>query len=307
MRRAERASNEIMKRSSAPIRPLYIYSVASLCLLLALTAGRTARAQQQTQDKPPSTEPPIMRSHEHATPQHEPGKYSGTLRIAAAADLQPLLPGLAEQFEKATGMEVVASFASSSTLATQIINGAPFDLFLAADYTYPEQVVAKGLADTGGPIPYATGAVALWARKDSPLQPISMDTLSSPALKKIAIANPDHAPYGRAAYSALVKLNLIMPLQPKLVFAENIAQTAQFAESGNADAALISLTLASSAHLRALGTYVLVPKQAYPEIRQCAVVMKASKQTKAAHAFLDWLQTEAIQKQLNAQGLDAAH
>ena len=293
-----------MNRPDAPIR--FFFPVA-LCLLVFSTAGRAARAQQQTQDKSPGAEPPIMRSHDEGTPQRMPGKYSGTLRIAAAADLQPLLPALAEQFEKITGMEVVASFASSSTLATQIINGAPFDLFLSADYTYPEQVVAKGMADTGGPIPYATGAVALWARKDSPLQPISMDTLSNPALKKVAIANPDHAPYGRAAYAALVKLNLITPLQPKLVFAENIAQTAQFAESGNADLALISLTLASSAHLRELGSYVLVPKQAYPEIRQCAVVMKASKQAKAAHAFLDWMRTDAIQKQLNAQGLEAAH
>ncbi len=277
-------------------------AVICLAFLGPLVCMATCSAQEQA--RPENITPPGWRTPPQPIPQSPLPRLSGTLRIAAAADLQPILPALAAEFQKATGVHVVTSFASSSTLATQIINGGPFDLFLAADFTFPELVVARGFADSRQPTPYANGSLALWARKDSPLQPISMNTLSNPALKSLAIADQTHAPYGRAAYAALTRLKLISALGPRLVIAENIAQTAQFAESGNAQAALISLTLAKSDHFRNLGSFVLVPKYLYPSIRQCAVVMKDSPNRTAAHAFLTFLVSDSVQKQLADKGLD---
>jgi molybdate transport system substrate-binding protein len=224
------------------------------------------------------------------------------LRVAAAADLQPVLPVLAAEYERATGVKLVVSYGSSSTLATQILNGEPMDIFLGADFVFPEKVVAAGLADTTSPVAYARGTLVLWARKDSPLQPLSMERLTDPRVKTIAIANELHAPYGRAAVSALKRLKLYDAVAPHLVVAENIAQTAQFVESGNAQLGLISLTAASSEHFKEIGTYVLVPTL-YPEIRQCAVVMEKSERRVEAHAFLDWLLSPAVQGSLQKLGL----
>ena len=226
------------------------------------------------------------------------------LRVAAAADLQPVLPVLAAEYERATGVKLVVSYGSSSTLATQILNGEPMDIFLGADFVFPEKVVAAGLADTTSPVAYARGTLVLWARKDSPLQPLSMERLTDPRVKTIAIANELHAPYGRAAVSALKRLKLYDAVAPHLVVAENIAQTAQFVESGNAQLGLISLTAASSEHFKEIGTYVLVPTL-YPEIRQCAVVMEKSERRAEAHAFLDWLLSPAVQGSLQKLGLRA--
>ena len=225
------------------------------------------------------------------------------LHVAAAADLQPVLPVLAAEYEKAAGVKLAISYGSSATLTTQILNGAPIDLFLAADYTFPEKVVAAGLADTRDPTPYARGTLVLWARKDSPLQPLSMERLTDPRTKTIAIANELHAPYGRAAVHALKWLKLYDKVAPHLVVAENIAQTAQFVESGNAQLGLISLTVASTPHFREIGAYVLVPTYAYPAIRQCAVVIAKSPNKTEAHAFLDWLRTSAVQDTLHNLGL----
>jgi molybdate transport system substrate-binding protein len=227
------------------------------------------------------------------------------LHVAAAADLQPVMPALKDAYEKATGVKLVVSFGSSSMLAEQIINGAPMDLFLGADFTFPEKVVAAGLADAKAPTQYAKGTLVLWARKDSPLQPISMEKLTDPQVKSIAIANELHAPYGRAAASALRKLNIYDKVSPHLVVAENIAQTAQFVESGNAQLGLISLTTASSPHFLDVGTFVLVPTNLYPEILQYAVVMAKSERKAEARAFLDWLLTSAVQENLAKHGLGA--
>ncbi|MDW5266904.1 MULTISPECIES: molybdate ABC transporter substrate-binding protein [Acidobacteriaceae] len=226
------------------------------------------------------------------------------LHIAAAADLQPVMPVLAEAYEHATGIKLVVSYGSSATLTTQILNGAPMDIFLAADFIFPEKIVAAGLSDMKAPTAYAKGALVLWARKDSPLQPISMDKLTDPRVTRIAIANEDHAPYGRAAVAALKKLNIYDKVSSHLVVAENIAQTAQFVESGNAQLGLISLTTASTAHFKEIGTYVLVPT-VYPEMRQCAVVMAKSEHRAEAHAFLDWLLTPAVQGNMSKLGLSA--
>jgi molybdate transport system substrate-binding protein len=225
------------------------------------------------------------------------------LKVASAADLQPVMPVLASAYEKATGVKLLVSFGSSATLAEQILNGAPMDIFLGADFVYPEKVVAAGLADSTSPEPYARGALVLWARKDSPLQPLSVEKLTDPQVKTVAIANELHAPYGRAAVAALKKLKMYDAVSPHFVVAENVGQAAQFVESGNAQLGLISLTAASSQHFKEIGSYVLVPTTAYPEIRQCAVVMAKSQHKAEAHAFLDWLLTPAVQGDLRKLGL----
>ncbi len=226
------------------------------------------------------------------------------LRIAAAADLQPVMPALADLYLKKTGVKLVVNFGSSGALATQIENGAPVDLFLGADFIYPEKIVAAGLTDAKAPTAYAKGRLAVWARKDSPVQPISVEKLMDPRVTKIAIADPLHAPFGRAASSALERMKMMDALKMKLVMAENVAQAGQFVESGNAQIGLISLTLASSQHYKDVGTYALVPESQYPEIRQTAVVLKAGRRTEA-HAFLEWLLSSEIQGKLPNVGLEA--
>ena len=228
------------------------------------------------------------------------------IHVVAAADLQSALPAIADAYEHATGIKLIVNYGSSATLATQILNGDPADLFLAADESFPQKVVAAGLADSDVPIPYARGTLVLWARKQSPLQPLTQQTLAEGKFASLAIANPEHAPYGRAAVAALSSMKLYDQLKPKIVQAENIAQTAQFVESGNAQLGLISLTSAWTPHMQEIGTFVRVPAETYPPIRQCAVVMKSAQHRADAHAFLDWLRSPAVQQSLPKYGLDAA-
>ena len=226
------------------------------------------------------------------------------LQIACAADLQPIMPALAAAYERATGVHLVTAFGSSATLAQQLANGAPQDVFLSADTVHPQQLIDAGVALGPAPTPYAHGVLVLWALKSSPLQPISLDTLKDSRLTRLAIANPAHAPYGLAAQQALQHLGLYEQLQPRLAIAENIAQTAQFAESGNAQAALISLTIASSEHFRSIGSFVRIPTDAYSPIQQAGVILKSSHQQKLAQDFLNWLTSPAVQQQLKSFGLE---
>jgi molybdate transport system substrate-binding protein len=228
-----------------------------------------------------------------------------SFKVAAAADLQPVLPALIDEFEQQTHHKVDASYASSATLTTQILNGGPFSLFLSADLSFPQKVIVAGLADSAEPVPYARGTLVLWARNDSPVQPLSLDSLRSPSLRTVAVANPEHAPYGRAARAAIEKLGLTDALQGKLVVAENIAQTAQYADSGNADVGLISLTSALSPRLSSSGKYVEIPQDSYPPILQGAVVLKQGPDAAEAHQFLDFLLSPPIRKQLAERGLKA--
>jgi molybdate transport system substrate-binding protein len=228
------------------------------------------------------------------------------LRIAAAADLQPVLPPILDQFEKQTGIHAEASYQSSATLATQIINGAPFDLFLAADLSFPGKVIAAGRAEESEPLTYAHGTLVLWTRNDTPFTHLSLDTLRDPALKTIAVANAEHAPYGRAAQAALTHLGLFDTLHSKLVVAENIAQTAQYAESGNAQLGFISLTSALTPRLKSTGHYIEIPADDYPPIQQGAIVIKGSANAGAAHRFLTFFTSPAIGQELAVSGLQPA-
>jgi molybdate transport system substrate-binding protein len=235
------------------------------------------------------------------------------LRVAAAADLEPVLPPLLEQFRQSTGIRAEATFQASAVLATQIQNGAPFDLFLSADLSYPKRLIDSGQADAAGtadsttPIVYARGTLVLWARKDSPLPPPSLDLLRNPSLKRLAIANPDRAPYGRAAVAALTSLKLYDTLKPRLITAENIAQAAQFVDSGNADAGLISLTSALTPRLSSSGSYFVIPRSLYPPIEQGAVLVSKTTQRAAARQLLDFLLSASVQAQLAKSGLTPVH
>jgi molybdate transport system substrate-binding protein len=225
------------------------------------------------------------------------------LKVAAASDLQPVMPAFADAYEKKTGIKLSVSFGASATLAEQIINGAPFDLFLGADFIFPEKIVAANLAATPAPVRYARGTLVLFARKDSAFNPLHMEALTDARATKVAVADQFHAPYGRAAYAALDKLDLLKQVEPKLVVAQNIAATAQFVVSGNAQLGLISLTLASSPAMKEIGNYVVVPK-VYPEIIQYGVVMKNSPHKAEATDFLMWICTPEVQGHLPEFGLE---
>ena len=233
-----------------------------------------------------------------------PALSQQTLRLAAAADLQPVLPPILDTFQQQTGIHVLASYQSSATLATQIIQGAPFDLFMAADLSFPQRVIDAGKAEESQPLPYARGTLVLWTRNDSGVTTLSLDALRDPAVKSIAIANPEHAPYGRAARAALDHAGLLSAVQSRLVTAENIAQTAQFADSGNAQVGFLSLTSALTPRLAADGHFIRVPAEDYPPILQGAVIIRGNTNVQAARKFLDFLRSPAIAQRLVASGLE---
>jgi molybdate transport system substrate-binding protein len=232
-----------------------------------------------------------------------------SIRIAAAADLEPVLPTILEQFRQTTGINAQATYQASAALTTQIQNGAPFDVFLSANVDYPQKLIAAGLAQglgegtAGAPIVYAKGTLVLWTRKDAHLAPPSLDLLRGPALKRLAIANPDRAPYGKAAVAALQKLGVYESLKPRLAIAENISQAAQFVDTGNADAGLISLTSALTPRLSAEGHYFLIPSDQYPPIEQGVVLISRSSERVAARKFLVFLMSAPVQEQLRKYGL----
>jgi molybdate transport system substrate-binding protein len=237
------------------------------------------------------------------TASAQPASGATPLRIAAAADLQPLLPQLLDGFAKQSGLRAEASYASSTTLATQIENGAPFDLFLSADMELPQKIVQDGFAAPGAQAePYARGTLVLWTRNGSGLRQLTMLMLGTAAVRSVAIASPQHAPYGRAAQQALITLALLPAVQPKLRTAENIAQAAQFAVTGNADVALLSLT--TTLTLAGRGHYIPVPAGTYTQIVQGGVILRRASHPEQAAAFLRYLHSPAIAKQLQQGGLE---
>ena len=227
------------------------------------------------------------------------------MRIAAAADLQPVLPALTADFERSTRTKIEVSYASSATLATQIVNGAPYDLFLAANLAFPQKVVDANLSEERSPVPYARGTLVLWMRNGVVSGPLAMQAMTDASVHRIAVANPQHAPYGAAAIAALHSSGLYATLQSKFVFAENIAQAAQFAQSGNAQCALISKTLAITPAFQQAGRFVEVPAGSYPPLLQGAVVLRNAPQKQAAVAFLLYLGSPAGRRLLLGSGLDA--
>jgi molybdate transport system substrate-binding protein len=212
------------------------------------------------------------------------------ITVAAASDLTFALRDIAGRFEKERGQNVRLSFGSSGNFYSQIANGAPFDLFLSADLDYPKRLEAGGLVEPGSFYRYATGRLVLWLPADSKLDVNSgLALLLDSSIRKIAIANPAHAPYGRAAEAALKKAGIYARIADKLVLGENISQAAHFVESGNADAGLLALSLALAPAMKSAGSYYLVPERMYPPIDQACVILKSSRQKTTAWEFLRFL------------------
>ena len=184
-------------------------------------------------------------------------KPCGTVTVAAASDLTYAMNEIAANFEKATGCTVRLSMGSSGNFLTQIENGAPFDVFFSADIAYPKKLEAEGLAAPGSTYLYAIGKIVLWTRKDSRVDVgKGFAALRDPAVQKIAIANPEHAPYGRAAEEALRHSGVYDAVKDRLVLGENISQAAEFVESGNADAGIVALSLVLSPAMKDKGRAV---------------------------------------------------
>jgi molybdate transport system substrate-binding protein len=214
------------------------------------------------------------------------------VRIAAAADLKFALEEAIAEFRGShSDIQLKVSYGSSGSFYTQLSNGAPFDLFLSADMDYPRRLIAEGLADKATEFVYAVGHLVLWVPKESPLDldKLGMNAAADPSVKKLAIANPRFAPYGRAADAALKKLGLYDQVKDRLVFGENIAQTAQYVETGAADAGLIALSLALAPSLRDKGRYIEVPLDAYPKLEQGGVILNGAADRQAAQAVRDFL------------------
>jgi molybdate transport system substrate-binding protein len=221
-------------------------------------------------------------------------KADAELLVAAAADLNPALNEIAQQFEKKTGVHVKLSFGASGALTQQIQNGAPFDLFFSADTDYPKQLIRSGQADAASLYEYSLGKLVLWVPASSPLdiEHKGMEALLDPSVKKIAIANPQHAPYGRAAVAALKHAGLYDRLSDRFVVGENVSQAAQFAESGNAQAGFVALAHALSPAIKNTGRFWIVPADYYPPLQQAVVILTRSRHKKEAGDFLEYLKTK---------------
>jgi len=221
-------------------------------------------------------------------------KASKEITVAAAADLSVALKEIAANYEKQSGVQVKLSFAASGALTQQIQNGAPFDVFFSADMDYPRQLIASNDAEASSLYRYAVGTLVLWAPTSSPLDPEHQGTkvLSDPSVKKIAIANPQHAPYGRAAVAALKHFGIYEQLQNRLVMGENVSQAAQFVESGNAQVGFIALAHAVPLAMRGEGKFWKVPAEAYPALDQGVVVVSHSQHKAEAAAFVDYIKTK---------------
>ncbi len=218
-----------------------------------------------------------------------------SLTIAAASDLQGALPEIVKRFQQESGVSARVTFGSSGNFFAQIQNGAPFDLYLSADIDYPRGLEQTGLATPGSLYQYATGQIVLWALKgNQPLVQQGLRGLASPAVKKIAIANPEHAPYGRAAVAALKAAGIYEQVQGKLVLGENISQAAQFVQSGNADVGIIARSIALIPTVATVGASFDIPISSYPPIDQVAVIVRASRNQDVARRFLDFLKAPAI-------------
>jgi molybdate transport system substrate-binding protein len=230
-------------------------------------------------------------------------KPCGVIIVAAAADLTYAMDEIASSFEKATGCILRVSTGSSGNFLSQLENGAPFDVFFSADIAYPRKLETEGLAVTGSTYLYAVGKIVLWVRNGSRLDVgRGLAVLRDSSVHKVAIANPQHAPYGRAAEQALRKAGVYDAIKGRLVLGENISQAAQFVESGNADAGILALSLVLSPELKGKGRYWTIPVELYAPIQQGVVLIRASQNPQGARAFLEYIKTPAMAALLERYG-----
>jgi len=213
------------------------------------------------------------------------------IAVAAASDLNFAIKEVIGVFEQQTGHRVKLSLGSSGNFYAQLQQGAPFDLYFSADIGYPKKLEEAGLTVSGSLYRYAVGRVVLWAPKSSPVDVSQgLTVLKEARVKKIAIANPKHAPYGRVAVAAMEHAQVYAEVKDRLVLGENISQAAQFIESGACDVGIIALSLALAPAMRSAGSYWEIPAEAHPPLEQGAAILKQSKHQELAKNFLAFLQ-----------------
>jgi molybdate transport system substrate-binding protein len=227
------------------------------------------------------------------------------ITVAAAADLQFAMQDVAARFQKETGKTVKAIYGSSGNFFQQIQNGAPFDMFFSANLDFPKKLEAAGLIESGSYYQYARGKIVIWVPKESKVEVTSgMKALLDPSIKKIAVANPQHAPYGQAAAAAMQKEGIYEKVKDKFVLGENISQTASFVVSGAADVGIVALSLTSAPNMKDKGRYVDVPPGDYPPIEQACVILSSSKNKDVARQFLSFIKTAAIGDVFRSYGFE---
>ena len=217
-----------------------------------------------------------------------------TIRAAAAADLKFAMTEMAQKFEEQSGTKVDVTYGSSGNFFSQIQNGAPFDVFFSADIEYPRKLAAAGAAEPDTLYEYAVGRIVIWIPPDAKLD-VAHDTwkaLLNSRVQKIAIANPEHAPYGKAAVAAMKKAGIYEQVKAKLVYGENISQAAQFVQSGSAQAGIIALSLAASPAMED-GKYWVIPAGMHAPIEQSAIVLRGAQNKSGVAAFLEFVKSAA--------------
>ncbi|MEY4242545.1 MAG: Molybdenum transporter, periplasmic molybdate-binding protein [Verrucomicrobiota bacterium] len=218
-----------------------------------------------------------------------------TVVVAAAADLKYALDEMVGDFQaEHPDLEILVSYGSSGNFYTQISQGAPFDLYLSADIEFPRLLVNRGDADGDSLFQYGMGSIVLWIPHglDLPLAGEGLRVLLDPRVRKVAIAHPEHAPYGRAAVAAMRDAGVYDAVCDKLVLGENVAQAASFVETGNAELGVIALSLASGPKMRSRGRYWEVPRDQFPALVQAGVIPKRAKNPVGAGKFRAWMMSE---------------
>lgn len=231
----------------------------------------------------------------HAEPARE-------MTVAAAADLRFALDAVIAAYRGAHPQDSIhVTYGSSGKLFTQIEQGAPFELFFSADSDYPKQLVEAHAAG-GNPVPYAMGHIVIWSASVDASK-LTVTDLLEPFFRRIAIANPQHAPYGKRAEQALRTANIWKALQPRLVYGDNIAQTAQFAVSGNAQVSIIALSLALDPQMAKRGSYAVIPQSLYQPLLQSFVLTRRGADNALARDFARYMQGTEARAVLGRYGL----
>lgn len=234
--------------------------------------------------------------------QKTDGDEEADLLLLAASDLGPAFEDLVPAYESRTGERIAVVLGSTGNLAAQIRHGAPADLFFSADESFMDALIAEGHVDAASRTVYATGRLALVVPAGRGLPP-PLETLADPASGLIAIANPEHAPYGRAAREALVSMALWEGVTPRLVLGENVAHTLQFVRTGNADAGLVALSLVRGAPGEPL-PYRVVEERLHVPLRQVAGITITTRQAERARAFLEFVVSSEGQEMLARYGFE---
>lgn len=245
-------------------KPLTVFLI---CIILILSACDRSRSEETT----------------------APSQETITLTVSGAADLTPAFQEIGAAFEAETGTKVIFNFGSTGQLAEQIRQGAAVDVFAAANITFVDELEAEGLIIPETKALYAQGRITIWVTQDSPLTLETLADLTDPAIERIAIANPEHAPYGKAAQEALMSVGVWGEVEDRLLLGENVAQTLSYAQTGEVDAAIVALSLSIPSD----GRWVLIPGELHTPLNQALAVIASTEHETEARAFADYVNSEA--------------